>query len=131
MSPLIIDIRKETPVYVQIMDQVRAGVRDGSLPAGRPLPSVRQLAADLEVNANTVAKAYTLLEREGVIRTLPRRGTIVADSAVAGASRAVEQRLEGLIERWIDETSQLGLDKAELLDALQRRLGAGDREDSR
>lgn len=131
MVQLTVEIHKETPVYVQIMDQIKARVRDGALAPGSPLPSVRQLAAELEVNPNTVAKAYTLLEREAIIRTLSRRRTIVADSAVAGASRAVERRLDRLVERLIDETSQLGLEKAELLDALERRLDAGDPEEPR
>ena len=131
MVPILIDTRKETPVYVQIMDQLKARVRDGSLAPGARVPSVRQLAADLEINPNTVAKAYTLLEREGVIRTLSRRATVVAESAPSGASQAVERRLDELLERLIDETSRLGLERSELLDALRRRLDAADTEETR
>ena len=76
---LTVDASSETPIYVQIMDQIRARVRDGALLAGTPLPSVRQLAGDLEVNPNTVAKAYALLEHEGVLLTRSRRGVFVAE----------------------------------------------------
>ena len=124
MPHVVIDTRKDTPTYVQIMDQVRAQVRDGGLQPGSPLPSVRQLAAELELNPNTVAKAYTLLEREGVIRTRPRRGTYVAESAPTSASEALERRLDRVVGRVIDETAHLGIGAAELLEALRRRLVA-------
>lgn len=125
MPHMVIDTRKDTPVYVQIMDQVRARVRDGELEPGSPLPSVRQLAAELELNPNTVAKAYSLLEREGIIRTRRRRGTFVAASALESAAEALERRLDRVVGRLIEETAHLGVETGELIRALKRRLDAG------
>lgn len=122
---MVIDTRKDTPVYVQIMDQVRARVRDGELEPGSPLPSVRQLAAELELNPNTVAKAYSLLEREGIIRTRRRRGTFVAASALESAAEALERRLDRVVGRVIEETEHLGVETGELIRALRHRLDAG------
>ncbi len=124
MSVLTVDASSETPIYVQIMDQIRARVRDGALLAGAPLPSVRQLAGDLEVNPNTVAKAYALLEHEGVLLTRSRRGVFVAEGGRGRASDAADRRLEGAIQRVIEEGRSLGLSRGGILEALTRRLEA-------
>jgi GntR family transcriptional regulator len=78
---LEIDDSSPEPVYEQIVRQVENGVRDGRLAAGMALPSIRQLATDLDLNHNTVARAYGVLERNRVIRTAGRRGTFVHDDA--------------------------------------------------
>lgn len=65
------------PIYLQIVNQVKRAVASGVLVPGDRLPTVRQLAVDLTINPNTVAKAYQELEREGVISTVPGRGTFV------------------------------------------------------
>ncbi len=59
------------------MDQIRSAVQGGALKPGAPLPAIRQFAADLQINPNTVAKAYALLERDGVIETRGRAGSFV------------------------------------------------------
>ena len=64
-----IDTNLSTPLFNQLMDQIKKVVMDGLLKPGDPLPSIRQLANDLELNHNTVAKAYRLLERDSVIQT--------------------------------------------------------------
>jgi len=116
-----IDTRSKVPIYAQIMDQIRALVRAGKLHHESTLPSVRQLAADLEVNPNTVAKAYSLLEREGLVRTERRRGTVIAPSARDVADTTVGSRLEEAIDRILEEAASLGIDRIELVKALQRR----------
>lgn len=126
MTLLTLDARSATPIYVQIMDQIRARVRDGVLQPGASLPAVRQLAADLELNPNTVAKAYALLEREGVLRTRSRRGVFVADGGPARAADAADRRLEGAIDRVIEEGRSLGLTRSEILAAMARRLDGAD-----
>ncbi|ADG05147.1 GntR family transcriptional regulator [Kyrpidia tusciae] len=75
---LRIDPRSEVPLYQQIVDQVREAVARRWLEPGTRLPSVRELAVQLALNHNTVAKAYQELEREGLIETLRGRGTFVA-----------------------------------------------------
>jgi len=74
-----IDPSSGTPIYRQLVDQVRQAVASGVLRAGDRLPSVRDLAVELAVNPNTIAKAYQELEREGVIETPRGKGSFVAD----------------------------------------------------
>ena len=82
------------PIYEQIVRQVQHGVAEGKLKPGDPLPTVRQLADDLEINRNTVARAYKLLEDRGVILTAGRRGTFVRDEAAHEVHRAKSGRAE-------------------------------------
>src|SRR5919204_3531084 len=70
--------RSGVPIYRQIQDQIRYGVASGLLTAGEQLPTVRALAVELSVNPNTVIKAYSELEREGVLTTEQGSGTFVA-----------------------------------------------------
>jgi GntR family transcriptional regulator len=122
MRVLVVDTRSLVPVYQQIIEQVRSQVQDASLAAGTPLPSVRQLAADLDINPNTVAKAYLLLEREGVIQTVKRRGTFVAEQAPERIRAHQDRRLEEAAERVIRQAEELGMTHQELLLAVHRRL---------
>ena len=69
-----IDFRSGTPVYLQLVDQVRHAAASGGLRAGEPLPSIRPLAEELRVNRNTIAKAYAELESQGVIETIAGKG---------------------------------------------------------
>jgi GntR family transcriptional regulator len=126
MKLLTIDPASQTPIYVQIMDQIRAQVRDAVLMPETPLPAVRQLAGDLEINPNTVAKAYALLEQEGVLRTRERRGVFVAPAGAERASDAADRRMEEAIDRVVEEGRSLGLNRNEILDAVARRLGGAD-----
>ena len=86
------------------------------------LPSVRQLATDLQINPNTVAKAYSLLDREGIVEAARRRGTVVTASAPDIARKAVGLRVEETADRVLEEIASLGVDVHELLEALERRL---------
>lgn len=72
-----IDVSDQLPVFSQLIQQIKQSVLDGSLRPGAPLPTIRQLASDLQLNHNTVAKAYRRLERDVVIETLGRRGTFI------------------------------------------------------
>jgi GntR family transcriptional regulator len=65
------------PVYLQVVDQVKAATAAGMLRAGEPLPSIRPLAEELRVNRNTIAKAYAELESQGVIETVAGKGCFV------------------------------------------------------
>jgi GntR family transcriptional regulator len=98
-------------------------VRERRLLPGARLPSVRQLAADLEINPNTVARAYSLMERDGIIDTARRRGTRVADAVPARAAESLASRVEDVADRVIRETAHLGIEPGALVKALHRRLG--------
>ena len=74
-----IDLRSSIPIYEQLVQQVKCSIVQGLLKPGDALPSVRKLAASIEVNPNTVAKAYQELERQGVIITVRGKGTLVND----------------------------------------------------
>ena len=93
---IVIDIEDPNPPFVQLIEQIKQAVSDGQLDPGDPLPSIRQLANDLELNNKTVAKAYRLLERDSVIQSRGYRGTFVhpegrSNSAVDLNSWVVEQ----------------------------------------
>jgi len=82
-----IDNASDRPVYQQIIDQVKRDIAIGRLGRNEKLPTVRQLAGQLAINPNTIAKAYQQLEREGIITTRPGSGTFVAnlDSDLSGS----------------------------------------------
>jgi GntR family transcriptional regulator len=97
------------PVYEQIVRQIHSGVAGGDLAPGAALPTVRQLADDLQINRNTVARAYKQLEDQGVIQTAGRKGTFVRSDAArevtqlrAGvAARSVRHMVDSLLgEGW-------------------------------
>src|SRR5262245_63776943 len=94
-----LNFRSGKPVYLQLVDQVKAAAAAGAIRPGEPLPSIRPLAEDLRVNRNTVAKAYAELESQGVIETLAGKGCFLR-SASSPYRKAV--RLE-LLTREIDE----------------------------
>jgi GntR family transcriptional regulator len=71
---LQINFKSGKPVYLQVVDQIKAAAAAGTLRGGEPLPSIRPLAEELRLNRNTVAKAYTELENQGVIETVPGKG---------------------------------------------------------
>ena len=83
---LQIDIEAPTPVFTQLIKQIKQAVMENQIRAGDPLPSIRQLANDLGLNNKTVAKAYRLLERDSVIQTKGYRGTFIHPDAKTNCS---------------------------------------------
>jgi GntR family transcriptional regulator len=75
-----LNFKSGLPVYLQVVDQVKAAAASGALRAGEPLPSIRPLAEQLRINRNTVAKAYAELEGQGVIETVAGRGCFLKES---------------------------------------------------
>src|SRR5262249_22031982 len=97
------------PIYRQIQDQIRFGIASGRLRPGEQLPTVRALAVDLAVNPNTVIKAYTELERQGVLTTEQGSGTFVAPfPAVALAPGDQQAKLRALCAEFLGEVAQYG-----------------------
>lgn len=103
---LQIDDLSPTPVYEQIVLQIRGAIAGGALALGAPLPPIRQLALDLEVNPATVAKAYQMLERDGIIRTAGRRGTFVHADAAPNLEDSLRkeaaQEARNLAQKWLE-----------------------------
>jgi GntR family transcriptional regulator len=73
-----IDVESGVPIYMQLVDRIKQMVASGKLQSGQQLPTMRQLAADLRINYNTVGRAYAILDQEGVISTQQGRGTFIA-----------------------------------------------------
>jgi GntR family transcriptional regulator len=111
-----IDNASNRPVYRQIVDQLKRDIAMGRLLKGEKLPTVRQLAAQLAINPNTIAKAYRLLEGEGIIVTWPGAGAFIAnlDSSL---SRAVRKRLlSEELERIAVEAFHMQIERETLLE---------------
>jgi GntR family transcriptional regulator len=125
---LSIDPRDATPIYAQLERGLRAAVATGRLRPGDQLPTVRQLAVDLRINANTVARVYGELERAGVIET--RRG--VGSFVTAGATRAHpprehDRRLRAFVTRVLADTDAAGFSLEDVIGALSaQRPEPGD-----
>ncbi len=128
MLYLEVDAHSPVPIYEQIIDGIQRLVREDRLAPGAFLPSVRQLASDLEINPNTVARAYSLLEKDGILETARRRGTRIADNAPARARQSLAGRIEDAADRVIRETAHLGIDPDDLVQALVRRLASSTGE---
>src|ERR1700675_4517940 len=88
-----LDLHSGVPVYRQIVDQVRGAIAAGALIAGDQLPTVRQLAVDLEVNPNTVVRAYRELEYGGLLETHQGTGTFISDQKIRGGEAERERQL--------------------------------------
>ena len=104
MSPwggFAIDQADRTPVYAQLERGIRSAIATGRLAVGDQLPTVRQLAVDLRVNANTVAKVYAFLERAGVLETRRGVGTFIAARLAASARKS---RCAALVNRRADSS---------------------------
>lgn len=117
-----IDPSSGAPIYRQITDQVRHAIAGGTLVPGDRLPTVRELAVELAVNPNTVAKAYQDLERDGVIETSRGRGTFVASTAASVAEGEKRRRITPVIDRLIAEAYLLGIPDDGLLRMLDDML---------
>jgi GntR family transcriptional regulator len=102
------------PVYEQIVRQIQDGVASGELPPGAPLPTVRQLAGDLQLNRNTVARAYKQLEDRGVILTAGRRGTFVREQASREVERIKSDRAERKVEQVVSALLGEGVSRDEI-----------------
>lgn len=119
MAIVRIDARDRTPLYAQLERGLRAAIATGALRPGDQLPTVRQLAVDLQVNANTVARVYAELERGGVLET--RRGVgsfITATPKQAHPPREHDRRLRVFITRLLAEADAAGLTLDDVLGAL-------------
>jgi GntR family transcriptional regulator len=125
VNPLyfVLDLRSGVPIYVQIVEQVQQLVTSGKLKPGDQLPTVRQLASELRVNFNTVARAYRMLDEAGIISTQQGRGTYILDAAVAGLGDWLEREtLEVQVNRFLVDLLQQGFSLPQIREMLEKKL---------
>jgi GntR family transcriptional regulator len=123
-SLIAVDPDLETPPYQQIFEQIRAAIERGDLASDAPLPTVRQLAGDLGVAPNTVARAYADLQHEGWLVSEGRRGTRVAGKTPASDRRARSYALNDAVTRFVDSLRHRGYSRSEIASELRRFLEA-------
>ena len=118
-----LDLRKGMPIYAQIVDRIKHMVATGRLKPGQQLPPIRQLASELHIDPNTVARAYSLLDAEGVISTQQGRGTFVAEHPNRTyLVHMRKERLQGILEEALLEALSLGYSCEELEEAFRECL---------
>jgi GntR family transcriptional regulator len=117
-----------TPIYRQIVDQVRLAVATGELLPGQDLPSVRSLAERLTINFNTVAKAYAELVREGVLDSLQGKGFFVGPKRQIYSKAERLRRLRLAVENCVHEAVSLGFSADEIRQAVDQKLAELDRD---
>jgi GntR family transcriptional regulator len=122
VTVVAIDARDQTPIYAQLDRGLRAAIATGRLQPGDQLPTVRQLAVELSINANTVARVYAELERDGVLETRRGVGSFVA--ATPGQARPPAEhtkRLRAFVTRVLADAAAAGFTRDEVVDELAGR----------
>jgi len=117
-----LDTRSGVPVYRQLIDQVQAGIASGTLASGAQIPTVRQVAVDLEINPNTVLRAYRELEIRGVLDTQQGTGTFVSERKVPQDDAERGRQLEQLVSEFVARAGAGGFTLQELIESLDARL---------
>jgi len=117
-----LNFKSGKPVYLQVVDQVKAAAASGALRAGEPLPSIRPLAEQLRVNRNTVAKAYAELEGQGVIETVAGRGCFLKENHSPFRKDVRLKMLAEEIDAAIVQAHHLRVEEKEFLGLVKERL---------
>lgn len=117
-----LNLNSGTPVYLQIVDQVKAAAASGALKTGDPLPSIRPLAEELRVNRNTIAKAYSELEHLGVVETRPGKGCFLAGSQSPLKKDVRRKMLAADIDHVIVQSRHLQFTREEFVRLVNDRL---------
>jgi len=117
-----LNFKSGKPVYLQVVDQVKAAAASGALRAGEPLPSIRPLAEQLRVNRNTVAKAYTELEGQGVIETIAGRGCFLKENHSPFRKDVRLKMVAQEVDAAIVQAHHLRVEEKEFLELVKERL---------
>jgi GntR family transcriptional regulator len=123
-----IDFKSGKPVYLQLVDQVRYAAASGGLKAGEALPSIRPLAEELRVNRNTIAKAYTELESQGIIETLPGKGCFLKANNTPFTKQVRQKLLLKEVDEAVVTAHHLQVDRAAFLALVHERLDYFERK---
>lgn len=120
-----VDLESGVPIYMQLVDRIKQMVVSGHLQPGQQLPTIRQLAADLRINYNTVGRAYSILDEEGVISTQQGRGTYITRRLDEVQLRKLRlDKLRGMIGGAVHEARALGYELQEIEAVFQEQLHA-------
>ena len=119
---IVIQTNASEPVYEQIVRQIHEGVKSGNLKPGTPMPPVRQLATDLMLNRNTVARAYKMLEDQGVILTAGRKGTFVRQDAAQEVAELKAGHALRVMRQVIETLMVRGLSREEICEVFNNAL---------
>jgi len=118
-----LDFRSGAPIYEQIVEQVRSRIDSGALRPGDQLPTVRQLALELRVNFNTIARAYRLLDEAGLISTQQGRGTYILEpTSGENHARLRRARLDDLINNFLSDASRHGYGLDEIAEEVNAQV---------
>ncbi len=118
-----LDFRLGIPIYVQIMEQIKHQIAVGVLQPGDQLPTVRQMAADLRVNFNTIARAYRLLDDAGIISTQHGRGTyILAETTKEESALLRRLALDELTQHYLEGAAHMDFSPQEVVDIFEAYL---------
>jgi GntR family transcriptional regulator len=112
----------DEPIYVQIVEQVGEAIAKGQIVAGDKLPAVRKLAAEIVINPNTVARAYTILEQSGLVTTKTGSGTFVADPKLRSKDATDVNILCERMDTIIARSLNLGLEPEDIISMFKGRL---------
>src|SRR5271155_4571216 len=123
---LQINFKSGMPIYLQVVDQIKAAAASGALRPGEALPSIRPLAEELRVNRNTIAKAYSELESLGIIETLPGRGCFLKKNHSALRKEVRRKLLAEEIDQAIVQSHHLQVPRDEFLQIVRERMDAFD-----
>src|SRR6266481_1316302 len=121
---LQINYKSGKPVYLQVVDQIKAAAASGAMQAGEVLPSIRPLAEDLRVNRNTIAKAYTELESQGVIESIPGKGCFLKPNNSPLKKEVRRKLLIEEIDQAVVQAHHLQVPRAEFLELSRERPDA-------
>jgi GntR family transcriptional regulator len=126
-----IDFKSGKPVYLQLVDQVRAAAASGALRAGEALPSIRPLAEQLRVNRNTIAKAYAELEGQGVIETQQGRGSVLRPNTSPLKKDSRRRAIAEAIDAAVVQAHHMQATRAEFLALAEERYDAFEQKRTR
>ncbi len=117
-----LNFKSGLPVYLQVVEQVKAAAATGTLQPGEPLPSIRPLSEELRVNRNTIAKAYTELENQGVIETIPGKGCFIVENNSPLRKDVRRKLLIQEIDGVLVQAHHLQVPREEILQLVSERL---------
>jgi GntR family transcriptional regulator len=118
-----VDFESGVPIYMQLVERIKQMVVSGQLQPGQQLPTMRQLAADLRINYNTVGRAYAILDQDGVISTQQGRGTFIASRlSEEQIQRMRLDKLRSMFGQVIEEALVLGYSPQEVKDVVEEQL---------